>query len=318
MTVVVSLGAHIVDVLARPVETLPDGQVAAIVEEIRATAAGTAAGTSVDLAKLGADVIAMGAVGDDELADLLAALLARHGVDASRLVRKQSAQTSASMLPIRTDGERLPIHCVGANGELTLDDVDLDVVGAADFLHYGGAFTLPKLDGEPAVRLLRHAKQHGVVTTMDMLGFRGPDTLEALTPCLQHVDWLLPNYEQARRLTGIDAPSEIAAELLRRGAGGVVVKLDSRGSLLATADGEETIPAYDVVVADTTGCGDAYCAGFIVGLGLGWEPREAARLGSAAGALVATGLGSDAGIVDLDSTIEFMRTASVRETAGVA
>jgi len=318
MTTVVSLGAHILDVLGRPVEVMPDGQAAAIVEEIRATAAGTAAGTSVDLAKLGADVLAIGAVGDDELADLLTSLLARHGVDVSRLVRKPHAQTSASLLPIRTDGERMPIHCVGANGELTLEDVDLDAVAAADFLHYGGAFTLPKLDGEPAARLLRHAKEHGVVTTMDMLGFRGPDTLDALTPCLEHVDYLMPNYEQARRLTGLDSPSEISAALLERGAGTVVVKMDSRGAHLATRDGEEQIAAYDVSVVDTTGCGDAFCAGFIVGLSLGWEPSEAARLASAAGALVATGLGSDAGIVDLDSTIEFMRTASLRETAGVA
>ena len=318
MTTVVSLGAHIVDVLGRPVEVLPDGQVVALVDEIRATAAGTAAGTSVDLAKLGANVIAIGAVGDDDLAGLLAAMLSRHGVDVSRLVRKPHAQTSASLLPIRTDGERLPIHCIGANGELELEDVDLDVVASAGFLHYGGAFTLTKLDGEPAARLLAHAREHGVVTTMDMLGFRGPEMLELLSSCLPFVDYLMPNYEQGRRLTGLDSPSEIAAELLRRGAGTVVLKQDSQGSLLATTGGEERIPAYEVAVVDSTGCGDAYCAGFIVGLSLGWEPREAARLGSAAGALVATGLGSDAGIVDLEQTIDFMRTAPVRETASVA
>lgn len=318
MTTVVSLGAHIVDVLGRPVEVLPDGQVVALVDEIRATAAGTAAGTSVDLAKLGADVIAVGALGDDELADLLTTLLARHGVDISHLVRKSHAQTSASLLPIRSDGERLPIHCIGANGELELADVDLDLVASADFLHYGGAFTLAKLDGEPAARLLQHAREHGVVTTMDMLGFRGPEALELLAPCLPFVDYLMPNVEQGRRLTGCEAPSDIARSLLDRGAGAVVLKLDVQGSLLATAVGEERIPAYEVAVVDSTGCGDAYCAGFIVGLSLGWEAREAARLGSAAGALVATGLGSDAGIVDLESTIEFMRTAPLREMLEVA
>ncbi|HEX9042562.1 MAG TPA: hypothetical protein VF838_16370 [Trebonia sp.] len=49
------LGAHILDVLGRPVEAMPPGQGSARLTEIRATAAGTAAGPVVDLAKLGAD-----------------------------------------------------------------------------------------------------------------------------------------------------------------------------------------------------------------------------------------------------------------------
>jgi hypothetical protein len=48
------LGAHILDVLGRPVETIPPGQGSVRLKEIRATAVGTAAGTGVDLAKLGA------------------------------------------------------------------------------------------------------------------------------------------------------------------------------------------------------------------------------------------------------------------------
>ena len=48
------LGAHILDVLGRPVKAIPPGQGSARLQEIRATAAGTAAGAGVDLAKLGA------------------------------------------------------------------------------------------------------------------------------------------------------------------------------------------------------------------------------------------------------------------------
>jgi sugar/nucleoside kinase (ribokinase family) len=284
----------------------------AIVDEIRATAAGTAAGTSVDLAKLGARVVAMGAIGDDELGDLVAILMGRYGVDTSHLTRKPGIQTSASLLPIRRDGERLPVHCVGANAELTLADIDLDVVADADFLHYGGAFTLHKLDGEPAAQLLQFAREHDLVTTMDMLGYRGPETLEQLSPCLPWVDYLLPTLVQAQRLTGLESPSEVAAMLLERGVGTVVLKMDAEGSLLVTRAGEERIPAYEVEVVDSTGCGDAYCAAFIVALSLGWDVHDAALLGSAAGALVATGLGSDAGLVDLDTTIDFMRSAPTR------
>src|ERR1700720_275727 len=99
------LGAHTLDVLGRPVESIPPGQGSARLQEIRATAAGTAAGTGVDLAKLGAQVFAMGALGDDLLADMVVAAMRRHGVDTAGLVRKSGVQTSATMLPIRLNGE---------------------------------------------------------------------------------------------------------------------------------------------------------------------------------------------------------------------
>ena len=62
-------------------------------------------------------------------------------------------------------------------------------------------------------------------------------------------------------------------------------------------------------VVDSTGCGDAYCAGFIVGLLRGWDLKESARFGTAAAGLVIQGLGSDAGIIDFDHTVKFMRSA---------
>jgi len=108
--VVVSLGVHILDVLGRPVTAIPPGQRSVLLEEIRLTAAGTAAGTSVDLAKLGAQVIAMGAIGADELGTLLVSLLDARGVVTSLLARKPGVQTSATMLPIRPDGQRPALH----------------------------------------------------------------------------------------------------------------------------------------------------------------------------------------------------------------
>ena len=93
------LGAHILDVLGRPVEEIPPGQGSVRLKEIRATAAGTAAGTGVDLAKLGARVHAVGALGDDLLGDIVIAAMARHGVDTARLTRKKEAQTPTSFSP---------------------------------------------------------------------------------------------------------------------------------------------------------------------------------------------------------------------------
>src|SRR5436309_3401643 len=71
------MGVHVVDVLVRPVEAIPEGQGGQLVDEIRVTPAGTAGGTAVTLAKLGAQVSCAGAIGGDALGDVLLELLHR-------------------------------------------------------------------------------------------------------------------------------------------------------------------------------------------------------------------------------------------------
>ena len=88
MATVVTVGAHILDVLARPVEGIPGGQDTVVVDQIRVTAAGAAAGTAVALARLGNRVVSVGAIGDDDLGDLLVTIMNRNGVDVTGLVRR--------------------------------------------------------------------------------------------------------------------------------------------------------------------------------------------------------------------------------------
>ncbi len=128
----------IVDVLARPVESIPAGQDTHLVEQVRITAAGAAAGTAVVLAKLGIPVTSLGAVGDDELGDFLLMVMGRHGVDVSKITRKPGEQTAASILPIRPDGGRPSFHVPGANLGLSPADVDVEAIRSAEVLHLGG------------------------------------------------------------------------------------------------------------------------------------------------------------------------------------
>lgn len=304
---IVSLGVHIVDILGRPVTHIPPGQGRQLLDEIRITAAGTAAGTSVDLAKLGADVVAMGAVGDDELADFLISLLSRHGVETRLLARKPGVQTSATMLPIRPNGERPALHAPGATALLTLADIDLETIAAASVLHVGGPDVLGSFQGEPLRTVLETAKRHGVTTTMDVLTPGDATAWSKLQPLLPYVDYFLPNEEQLSKLTGTSDISEAAGKVLACGAHAVLVSRGEHGCSLVTSVQRVDYPAFPAEVVDTTGCGDACSAGFIVGLLRGWPLEDAPWLAMAAASLVVGGLGSDAGIVDLDCTLEVIR-----------
>ncbi len=311
MTTVVSLGIHIVDILGRPVTRIPAGQHVDLLEEIRITVAGTAAGTSIDLAKLGAHVIAMGALGKDELGNFVVNTMQSYGIDTTHLRRKDGVQTSATMLPIRPNGERPALHVPGANGALIFDDIDLEVIASADILHMGGTSLMPRFDGEPTVRVLKYAKEHGVTTTFDLVAIDRPDLLDLIEPCLPYIDYFMPGLDEARMMCKLHDRREVIDFFLARGAGHTVFKMGSEGSSIASkAGGEIRLPAFQSSVVDSTGCGDAYCAGFIVGLGQGWSLEQAGRLGTAAAGLVITGLGSDAGIVSFEETVKFMLSAT--------
>ena len=73
----IAMGVHVLDVLVRPVEAIPEGQGGQLVEEIRITPAGSAGGTALTMAKLGAEVRSAGAIGTDPPGDLLLHLLVR-------------------------------------------------------------------------------------------------------------------------------------------------------------------------------------------------------------------------------------------------
>ena len=299
---VVAMGVHVLDVLVRPVEAIPEGQGGQLVEEIRITPAGTAGGTAVTLAKLGAEVRSAGAVGADPPGEQLVALLERYGVDTSLLVRREDVQTSASVLPIRPNGDRPAFHVIGANGSYGLDDVPWDDVAAATHLHLGG----PEfMGGEAAARVLGHAREHGAVTSIDVLAEGNPDLLEWIAPAIEHADYVLPNAEQVLGFTGAGELVEGCRALLERGAGCVAATCGADGVVIVGADGEERVPAFAVDVVDTTGCGDAFSAGFLRGIALGRDRRDAAVLGCAAAALVAQGLGTDHGDFDLAAADAF-------------
>jgi sugar/nucleoside kinase (ribokinase family) len=306
---VIALGAHVLDVLARPVTEIPEGQGSTLVEEIRLAPAGAAGGTAVTLAKLGADTFSAGAVGSDRLGDVLLSELERHGVDTTHLVRREDVQTSATVLPIRPNGDRPALHVIGANGSYTPDDVPWERIESAAYLHMGG----PEFLGpENAARILEFCGEHDVVTSVDLLADGWPELLDMLEPILAHIDFFLPNDDQARNLTGLDDLEEAGAALRDRGVRSVVATCGAEGSLIVDEGGSTRVPALDIEVVDTSGCGDAFTAGFLRGLSLGRDPAGAAQLGTAAAALVAQGLGSDAGDFDLDRVLAYAGSATQR------
>jgi len=320
---VFSVGVHILDILGRPVGDIPPGQGSVLLQEIKATAAGTAAGPSVDLARLGVPVFSCGAVGDDALGDLLLTLLNKEGVDTRYVIRKARQRTSATILPIRPNGERPALHAPGATQLLERDDLTeeiFDVATGSDaqpVLHIGGPDALGPFAGEPLQALARAAKDRGFLVTLDVLRAGDASTFERLKPLLAVCDWFMPNEDQLRQFTGEANLRKAMAAARATGATGVAVTRGADGCSVDRGDGVIDVPAIEVPVIDTTGCGDAFDAGFITAVLTGCSYEQAAWLAVACGALVATGLGSDAGLTSLETALDLLGTARPEVAAAI-
>ena len=300
------VGVHVLDTHVIGITSIPEGSQGQLVQTIKLSPAGTAGGTAVVLSRLGARVRSFGAIGMDAMGDTLLAMLAGEGVDVAGLVRTAAGQTSASVIPVRPNGDRPAWHCVGANATFTLEEVDLDAVIRSSHLHLGG----PEFLGGPAAaELLRHAKANGLSTSVDILAAGDPGLLQWISDALPYTDYLLPNDEQVLGLTGAADLLAGAKQLLAAGPACVAATQGSKGALIVSHEETIEVPAFAIDVVDTTGCGDAFSAGFILGRALGRDLREAARLGCAAAAHVAGGIGTDAGAYDFGVIDAFVRSS---------
>ncbi|MFE0748628.1 carbohydrate kinase family protein [Gordonia sp. NPDC058843] len=307
--VIATVGVHVLDIHVVGIDSLPEGSDGALVESIGFSAAGTAGGTALVLSRLGATVRTHGAIGTDSIGRSLTALLDAEGVDTHGLVPKGGVQTSSSVIPVRPNGDRPAWHCIGANAQFVLDDLGSDALDGLDHVHLGG----PEFLGGPvAAELLGRARERGITTSADLLAGGDPGLLEWIGDALPHLDYLLPNDEQTRGLTGSDDLEDGARALLDRGVGCVALTCGADGALVVTGDDTIVVPAFPVDVVDTTGCGDAFSAGFLTGRLRGLDLADAAELGCAVAAHVAQGIGTAANSYDLAAieTFRHSRAAS--------
>jgi sugar/nucleoside kinase (ribokinase family) len=238
--------------------------------------------------------------------------LGAYGIDTGLMQRCAGFATSSSIVTTRPDGARPALHKRGATAGFFVSDAEADRLLDTGILHVGGVGLMDRMDQGRTEELRAEAKRRGVTTTLDVFAST-PDDLPKVARLLPHTDYFLPSEEEARALSGLAAVDDLAAFLLDRGAGCVILTMGAEGAYLRHADGTEIRqPSFVVEVKCTCGCGDCFNAGFATGLHLGLPLEECVRLGQAASAQNATGLGSQAGVTDYARTREFIATTPVR------
>ena len=312
---VVCAGILCADVLAKPVNSLPPKGLLTQVDEIHLGMGGCAANAAVDLARLGVSVALAGRIGQDDFGAYLASRLQSEKVNIDYLVRDPVNPTSASVVTIDAGGERSILHCKGANASFCCCDIDPEIFRSTRVLFLAGTFLLDALDGKPASDLLKTAHDSGIICCCDTAWDSSGQWIAKIACMLPYLDWFMPSYEEAVQLSHEHEPAQIAKVFRSMGVRNVIVKLGDQGCFIQPEQQPGfLVPAFSrIEVLDTSGAGDAFCAGFLTGLVKGLNVRQCAVLASAAGALCVTRIGTTNGVLSLERTLEFIADQESRE-----
>lgn len=307
-----SMGFYTFDALCRPVTEIPPGGDTFFVEDFALAVSGAAGSAAIVAAKHGLRVQAVGGVGNDLMGEWVLRRLGDFGVDTDNMQPVPEMMTSSSVVTTRPDGARPALHKRGATAGFYVSDEAVDQVIDARIFHIGGVGLMDAMDQGRAAEVMAAAKSRGAVTTLDVFASTRDD-LEKIKPLLASTDFFMPSEEEAMALSGLTDFEEIAAFLLDQGAGAVILTLGADGTMYRDRTGRKIdMPAFDIEVVCTCGCGDCFNAGFATGIHLGRDIEDCLRLGQASSAQNAMGLGSQAVVSTLENTLKFMEETPLR------
>jgi sugar/nucleoside kinase (ribokinase family) len=208
--------------------------------------------------------------------------------------------------------DRRFIHCLGANSRFTSADLDRVLDPPPRVLHIGYFLILPELDPEGLAQRFARARQAGTQTVLDVATPGPGNYLEPLRTVLPHTDVFVPNTDEARLILGEDDPIRQAFIFHEMGARRVIVTRGEMGVISVSDEHRLSLGVYPIDFVDGSGGGDAFNAGYIVGLLDGRSELDCLRLASAVGASCVRAIGTTAGVFTRPETEAFLADHDLR------
>lgn len=251
------------------------------------------------------EVKALGKIGDDENGKHLINYLKADGLNTDGIIVSDTDKTSFTEVMSVSGGQRTFFTYPGTSADFGYSDVNFDQINAK-ILHLGYFLLLDKIDAGDGLLILKEAKRRGILTSIDLVS-ENSDRYKLVLPCLEYVDYLIINENEASKLTGIPATDEnmkkIAEALMNFGVKEkVIIHMPSYACALSS-EGFTVVPSYDIKkdeIVGTTGAGDAFCAGALLGIYDEIPDRNILEFASAAAAISLTSADATSGIITED------------------
>jgi ribokinase len=287
---VVCFGALNVDKLYK-VNRIAKAEEESEIQEFVESPGGSAANTAVGLARLGVRTGYIGKVAAGRDGEYLLGAFRKEGVNTDGIVVSKDGRCGSVTGFVDQEGQRALYLDPGVNSTLRFDEINLEYVTGVKFLHLTSFASNDPLRAQ--IKLINMLPEIAVVLDPGMIYAR--KGLDRLRPLVKKCYAALPNEGELWLLTGKGCP-EGAEVLLDEGVKVVAVKLGDRGCYVTNGKERHFVEPYKVNVVDTTGAGDAFCAGFIYGLLNGKPLKECGVIGNFVASRVLTEMGARNGL----------------------
>lgn len=225
------------------------------------------------------NVKAIGKVGNDEDGAYVSNVLSQGGVDVSGFVVSEEDSTSFTEVMSVINGQRTFFTYPGTSADFGYNDIDFENLDSS-ILHLGYFLLLEKVDQGEGIQILQKAQEMGIKTSIDLVS-ENSDRYSLILSCLPYTNYLIINEIEAGKLTNTDPTDdnleEIARKLKALGVSDKVVIHKPDFAVCLSNDGYTVVNSYslpDGYIKGTTGAGDAFCAGTLIGIYKEWSDTE--------------------------------------------
>lgn len=284
------------------IDALPQPECLANIRSQHQGTGGAPYNVLLNLAQSGAPfpLFAAGLVGKDAAGAAILADCKKHKIDSKHLAVTPKAATSfTDVMTEQGSGRRTFFHARGANALWSGDDLDFAKLKVKHF-HLGYLLLLDALDasdpkfGTKAARLLASAVEADVKTSVDVVSEEGDRFAQIVQPALKFTDYLIINEHEAGKISGFKVREpdgkldtvtlrHAAGALLQQGVRELVVLHFPEGAFARTRKGDDvwqsSVKLPQKMIAGAAGAGDAFAAGFLLGIHEGWETKRCLEAG---------------------------------------
>ena len=287
---------------------------------IQNAAGGCVPNVALDLKKIAPkmDISAIGKIGNDAEGEFVTEILKTGGVSTTGLAVTSSDKTTFTEVMSVPGGQRTFFVYPGAGADFGIADMDFDAINAK-ILHLGYFLLLQKVDDGDGLKILQKAKEVGLETSIDLVS-ENSDRYSIVLPCLPYTDYLIVNELEAGKLAGMEPTEEnlqkIAEKLKEMGVRKKVIIHMPERSVCLSDEGYSVLGSYilpDGYIQGTTGAGDAFCAGALIGIYNGWTDMETMEFASACAVMALRSPDATSGMQEETEIKEFCKQFARRE-----
>ena len=284
------------------------------IRSIQYAAGGCVPNVAIDLKKIvpEMDISAIGKIGDDEEGKFVSELMTKAGVSVEGLRIMAGEKTSFTEVMSIPGGQRTFFVYSGASGDFGISDMDFDKI-SAKILHLGYFLLLQKIDDGDGLQVLQKALESGMETSIDLVS-ENSDRYSQVLPCLPYTDYLIINELEAGRLADMEPTDEnlekIARKLMELGVRKKVIIHKPECAVCLSRDRYTWMGSYilpDGYIQGTTGAGDAFCAGSLIGIYNGWEDDKILEFASSCAVMALGSADATSGMKTSQEILDFCK-----------